>query len=91
MWNLKENLEAEPTLLELKKRLESLGGLVDSLKSINVGFNYNQSDAKRDLVLVTDFENREGLEAYITHPAHVLVAGYVAAVTKDRVVVDYSY
>ncbi|PKM55249.1 MAG: stress responsive protein [Firmicutes bacterium HGW-Firmicutes-5] len=91
MWNIKEELDLDVTRETLKEKLEALLDSVESLKEISVGFNYNDSEAKRDVVLMTSFLDKAGLDAYIVHPAHVQVGQYVRAVTKDRVVVDYEY
>lgn len=91
MWNIKEDMDFETTRETLKEKLEVLLDHVESLKEISVGFNYNTSEAKRDIVLITSFEDKAGLDAYIVHPAHVQVGQYVREVTKDRVVVDYEY
>lgn len=91
MWNIKEDLDLDVTRETLKEKLEALLDSVESLKEISVGFNYNDSEAKRDVVLMTSFLDKAGLDAYIVHPAHVQVGQYVRAVTKDRVVVDYEY
>ena len=91
MWNIHEDLDLDATRETLKEKLEALLDRVDSLKEISVGFNDNTSEAKRDIVLMTSFDDKAGLKAYIVHPAHVEVGQYVRAVTKDRVVVDYEY
>ncbi|PKM68493.1 MAG: stress responsive protein [Firmicutes bacterium HGW-Firmicutes-2] len=91
MWNIKEDLDLDRTRQTLKEKLEALTHAVESLKELSVGFNYNTSEAKRDVVLITSFLDKDGLDAYIVHPAHVQVGEYVRQVTKDRVVVDYEY
>ncbi len=91
MWNIKEDLDLDVIRETLKEKLEALLDSVESLKEISVGFNYNDSEAKRDVVLMTSFLDKAGLDAYIVHPAHIQVGQYVRAVTKDRVVVDYEY
>ncbi|PKM57911.1 MAG: stress responsive protein [Firmicutes bacterium HGW-Firmicutes-3] len=91
MWNIKEELDLNRTRQTLKEKLEALMNTVESLKEISVGFNYNTSEAKRDIVLITSFSDKAGLDAYIIHPAHIEVGEYVRQVTQDRVVVDYEY
>ena len=91
MWNIEEELDLNRTRQTLKEKLEALMNTVESLKEISVGFNYNTSEAKRDIVLITSFSDKAGLDAYIIHPAHIEVGEYVRQVTQDRVVVDYEY
>jgi len=91
MWNIHEDLDFETTRETLKEKLEALLDNVESLQELSVGFNYNTSESKRDIVLITSFLDKAGLDAYIVHPDHVQVGHYVRAVTKDRVVVDYEH
>lgn len=89
MWNVKENLNKKNVVNELKLRLEALVDTIDPLNSVQVGINYNQSSACRDIVLYTEFDDHAALEAYLIHPAHIEIGGFVKDVTKDRVVTDF--
>ena len=88
-WNIKEDLDKELTLNTLKEKLDGLKNEIDFLQKIEVGFNFNSSEAAHDVVLYSEFLSKEDLEAYIVHPAHVKVGKYVRSVVKDRVVIDY--
>lgn len=90
MWNLKDDVDVEATRNELRSKLEGLLNQVETLKSVQVGFNHNPTDAARDIALYTEFDDQQGLDAYVVHPAHVEVATYVKSVTQDRVVADYE-
>lgn len=90
MWNLKEDLDIPSTRVQLKSRLEGLLGKVESLRSIEVGFNHNPADSARDVTLYSTFDDQAGLDAYQTHPAHIEVGAYIKTVTQDRVVSDYT-
>ena len=41
-----------------------------------------------DLALVADFDDEDGLNAYLVHPAHEAAAAYIGSVRGDRVAVD---
>lgn len=90
MWNIKETEDKVNVLNTLKEKLEALKNEIKVINHLEVGFNYNVSDAARDVVLFSEFSTREDLEAYVVHPAHVAVGEYVRSVVKDRVVVDYD-
>lgn len=90
MWNIKDSENKEEVLKTLKEKLEALKGDIQEIQNIEVGFNYNPSDAAHDVVLYSEFNSKEDLDAYVIHPAHVAVGQYVRSVVKDRVVVDYE-
>jgi hypothetical protein len=92
MWKIKATDERtkEENLAEMKKRILALKGEVEVLKEIAVGINYNRSDMAYDIVLESEFDSKEDLNAYQVHPKHVEVAGFVRLVSTDRVVVDYE-
>jgi Stress responsive A/B Barrel Domain len=93
MWKLKENAlgnTKEANALTIKKQLEDLVGTITEIKSLEVGINFNPSEAAFDVVLYSEFENEESLNSYMKHPLHVKVADFVSQVRENRVVVDYQ-
>lgn len=93
MWNLKDfaaGAGKEENAKKLKESLEELGGVIEEIKAIEVGFNFNPSPAAFDVVLYSEFENREGLEAYQKHPEHLKIVDFVGEIRSERAVVDYE-
>lgn len=93
MWKLKEEAlgkSKNENALELKQTLEALKGVIEELKEVEVGINFNPSDAAFDVVLYSAFENKEGLEAYQKHPEHQKIVSFVGEIRTDRAVVDYE-
>lgn len=88
MWKLKEDNKLE-NAQKIKKSLEALNGVIEVIKSLEVGVNYNSSMAAYDVVLVSEFENDEALAIYQTHPKHIAIGEFVKSVSTDRKVVDY--
>lgn len=88
MWKLKEDNKLE-NAQKIKKSLEALNGVIEVIKSLEVGVNYNSSIAAYDVVLVSEFENDEALTIYQTHPKHIAIGEFVKSVSTDRKVVDY--
>ena len=76
--------------LEAKRRIEVMMGKVESLRSIEVGINFSEEDRAMDLVLTARFDDREGLEAYATHPVHLKVIEFIQSVAEYTKVVDYE-
>ena len=81
--NKKANLEM------VKKRLENLVQEIDTLKSMEVGIDFNQSPRAMDLSLYATFEHESGLKTYATHPAHLEVVSLIKELTIESKVVDY--
>lgn len=69
--------------------LLALRGVVPSIIDITVGPDV-VGGGNWDVALVADFADRAGLDAYVTHPDHQAVVGYVRSVVSDRVAVDYE-
>lgn len=91
MWNIRESLEKQKTISELKNKLEALPDKIFCIKKIHLGINYNSSESGRDVVLYSEFETPEDLEKYLIHPAHKEVGVYVRSVVCDRVDVDCEF
>jgi hypothetical protein len=92
MWRVKNEYEGKDkkaTCFLLKEELESLNGKIDGLKSLEVGINFNTSEAAYDLILISEHPTLRDLQFYQEHPAHQAVAALVRAATLERVVVDY--
>jgi len=94
MWRLKDfaaGASKEENAMKLKETLEALDGVIDEIISIEVGINFNNSPVAFDVVLYSEFEDREGLEAYQKHPEHLKIVDFVGEIRTDRAVVDYEY
>lgn len=89
MWELKEENKAE-NLTSLKNALEGLVGKVPTLAKLEVGVNFSPRDVARDIVLYSEFESKEDLQAYAVHPEHVKVIELVKQVASETRVVDYE-
>ena len=93
MWRLKDSAlgaSKEENALKLKESLEALKSEIEELKGVEVGINFSPSPAAFDVVLYSEFESREGLEAYQRHPEHVKIADFVGEIRSERAVVDYE-
>lgn len=92
-WKLKDQAEGasrEENAREVKARLEALRGKIPGLLRLEVGIDFNRSDAAYDVALYSELVDRAALEAYQRHPEHVAVADFVGKVRSARAVVDYD-
>ena len=80
----KENIE---TVVNALKTLE---GNIDLLRSAEIGVNFTESERSYDIVLTTEFHDRNALDAYGPHPKHVPVVETVRSLCSGSVVVDYE-
>lgn len=80
----KENAE------KIKVMLENLRQYIPQINKIEVGINFNESDAAYDVVLYSEFASADDLQIYQKHPEHIKVAEFIAKVKTDRVVADYE-
>lgn len=94
MWQVKEHEvhgSKEAVIEKMKGALEGLKGKIEGLIDIEVGRNFNTSEAAYDVVLYSTFTSKEALEGYQKHPLHVAVGqDLVRQVAISRVVVDYE-
>ncbi|NIR50701.1 Dabb family protein [candidate division KSB1 bacterium] len=94
MWKLKDEAAGATkaqNARKLKTKLESLQQTIPQLKFAEVGINFNISQAAYDVVLYSEFENKEALQAYQMHPEHKkLITDFLDKVRTDKKVVDYE-
>jgi hypothetical protein len=93
MWKLKESAEGASraeNAVKLKAKLESCRSIVAGQGHFEVGVAQPGYDATYDVVLVSDFDNKEALQAYQVHPKHVAIKDFVAAVREARQCLDYE-
>ena len=93
LWRLNENAygnDKQKNAQILKEKLLAMKGKVDGLLKIEVGFDFSNEKDSCDVVLYSEFDDQEGLNAYQNHPEHVKIVGFVGEIRTDRAVVDYE-
>ncbi|GAB7024470.1 Dabb family protein [Salidesulfovibrio brasiliensis] len=91
MWKLKEEAEgadAKTNAAKMKEMLEALEGRIDGLLNLKVSTDVFLSAPETDVVLFSEHESREALDAYQVHPLHVACVDFVKKVVSERRVVD---
>jgi len=93
MWRLKDvanDSNKRENAIKLKNELESLKEKIKEIRRMEVGINVSLSDAAFDVVLYSEFDSLEALNAYQTHPEHKKIVGFVNQIRSERCVVDYE-
>ncbi len=72
------------------RALESLRGNIETLKFIEVGTDFLESERSFDIILTTHFDDREGLKIYQGHENHLPVVKIMRSLCAQSVVVDYE-
>ena len=80
----KENIE------KIVGALKTLEGNIDVLRSVEIGVNFTESERSYDIVLITEFDDCNALNAYGPHPSHLPVVETERSLCSSSVVVDYK-
>lgn len=71
--------------------LEKLQGVVPTLRASEVHYNHKDAaESNYDLILISDFDDLEGLNEYIVHPDHKAVGQFMKNVRESRTCVDFE-
>jgi len=92
-WKLKDEangLSKIENAKAIKEKLEALNGQIEGLIRLEVGMDFLGSAESADLVLYSEFENKEALDYYANHPLHKAVMPFIAEARSERRVVDYE-
>jgi len=75
-----------------KDMLEKLMGVVPTLRSMDVQLNDKAASADNyDIILTAEYDDMEGLNAYVVHPAHKEVGKFMGKVRISRASIDYEF
>lgn len=75
-----------------KNMLENLMGVVPTLRSMDVQLNDPAASCDNyDLVLTAEYDDMDGLNAYVVHPAHKEVGKFIGPVRISRASIDYEF
>ena len=88
IWKLKEE-NKEENALKIKEILEALNGQIPGLLHLEAGFDFSKQESSGDIVLYSEFDSIEHLDAYVIHPKHVAAGSFIRGVTCDRRMIDY--
>ena len=76
-------------MAKVQKKLIKLEDKIPGLISMEVGFNFNESDRAFDLSLYSTFDSQIELKEYADHEEHLKAVELIKEVTSETKVVDY--
>ena len=83
---LKEGVDKQEAVAIIKAQLEPLVGVIPGLTHMEICLAYNGMD----YALYSEFESREALQNYATHPAHLAAKEHFWHFLDTRVCADYE-
>ncbi|TLU83378.1 MAG: Dabb family protein [Chlorobium sp.] len=93
IWQLKEFAEGnsrETNAVIIKEKLEALQGKIPGLLGIQVGIDFSRTGNSGDIVLYSEFADRDALDVYQENPEHLALKPFIGLVTSERRLVDYE-
>ena len=81
--------EGREQIASIVAGLESLEGVVPSIRALSVGPSVVTGPNHWDLGLIVDFDDEAGLEAYQVHPEHQIVAAHIRSLVSEQAAVDF--
>lgn len=93
MWKFADEsygLTRAENMAEITRRLYALrdSGKIAGLLRMEIGQDVGHTDMSYDMVLLTEFSDRDALAAYKVYPDHRAISEYVRGVRTARAVVD---
>ena len=86
LYTLKEGVDKEAAVKLIGSVPEPLAGKIPELLHMEIRRAFNGMD----YALYSEFESREALEAYASHPLHVSAKGHFFHLLDSRVAADYD-
>jgi hypothetical protein len=78
------------SIAKARDTLLGMRGKIESLRDIRVELNIRPGAANYDLMLITQYDDMAGLEAYLVHPVHLEVSKYIVSVIDTSASVCYE-
>jgi quinol monooxygenase YgiN len=90
LWDSAQGFTKAENAQRMKQQLEGLERSIPEIRHLEVGININTSADAFDIVLYSEFENRDDLETYQNHPAHLEFKTFIDEMRAEKRVVDYE-
>lgn len=74
---------------QVKSAFEALRGRIPGMTHLEVGLDTSDIDYACDVVLISEFDSQEALDAYANHPEHLRIRKELHGVRSSRHQVDY--
>lgn len=92
MWNVRGDTveERAGNAAFVRSCFEGIAAAIPGLLHLEVGIDTSRIDYACDVVLYTEFESQEALDAYAVHPEHIRVKTELGDLRTARHQVDYA-
>jgi quinol monooxygenase YgiN len=93
MWKLKDHSEGAgkaANAAKMKELLNACANIVPGMLRFEVGVAQPGLEATYDVVLYSEFESKEALDAYQQHPQHAALKPFMTAIREARQCMDYE-
>ena len=87
VYTLKEGVNKPEAVEIIRSQLEPLVGVIPGLSHMEIRATYQGG---MDYALYSEFESREALKNYTTHPAHLAAKEHFHHFLNTRVAADYE-
>ncbi|MES2015606.1 MAG: Dabb family protein [Pseudomonadota bacterium] len=93
MWKLKDFAEGSDraaNAVKMKQKLDGCAKLSPGTLKFEVALAQPGLEATYDVILYSEFENKEALAEYGDHPTHMAIKPFIGAVRESRQCMDYE-
>ncbi|HEX8477546.1 MAG TPA: Dabb family protein [Telluria sp.] len=93
MWKLKdfaEGADRATNARKMKDKLDACAALSPGTISFEVALAQPGLEATYDVILYSEFANKEALADYAAHPTHKAIVPFISAVRDERQCMDYE-
>jgi hypothetical protein len=93
VWRLKDNAHGNTKVKNaalIKEKLESLPAKIPCILKMEIGIDFSNTDSSGDIVLYSEFESKQDLDNYQTHPEHKAIMPFITEARSERRMVDYE-
>ena len=92
MWDLRADSQEERIHAArlVKRKFEGLRGRIPGMLHLEVGVDASRVSYACDVVLYSEFDSQQSLDAYATHPEHLRVREELGDLRIARHQVDYE-
>lgn len=77
-------------IVKAKALIEGLNGKIPGLVKVEVGTDFSATNDSVDMSLYSEFESRDALAVYASHPEHTAVLPFIRAIISERHLIDYE-
>ena len=93
LWKLKDHAEGgerAANALKMKALLDACANLVPGMLTFETTLAQPGLEATYDVLLYSEFVDKQALDAYQEHPDHVAIKPFIGAVREARQCMDYA-